>query len=181
MIFEPFAPFVSSEFQLKYVTEAWERREAAALRREVFCREQKIFETDDRDAIDEAATTIVGLSSHTLAFEAVVGTVRIHEETPGLWWGSRLAVAKPYRRIGALGPGLIRLAVSSAHARGCTTFLAHVQAANAMLFQRLHWDVVEPIDLHGRPHFLMRADLAHYPAFATPETGFRAFRRAEAA
>ena len=180
-MFDPFPPFVSSEFQVKYATEAWERRGAAALRRAVFCEEQGVFEGHDRDAIDEVATPIVALSSLTIAHDEVVGTVRIHEEAPGLWWGSRLAVAKPYRRVGTLGTALIRLAVSSANARGCTRFLAHVQAANALLFQRLSWDALEHVELHGRPHVLMQARLDAYPPHATPETGFRALRRRVAA
>jgi putative N-acetyltransferase (TIGR04045 family) len=178
MIFEPVCPFVASAFSIKYATEAWERQGAAALRRQVFCAEQGLFEGDDRDAIDAVATPIVALSSFTVASDAVVGTVRIHESEPGTWWGSRLAVAADHRRVGALGAALIRLAVSSAHARGCTIFLAHVQSQNMLLFQRLHWHVVETVELHDRPHVRMQADLAFYPPFATPEAGFLALRRA---
>jgi putative N-acetyltransferase (TIGR04045 family) len=106
----------------------------------------------------------------------VVGTVRIHEQAPGLWRGSRLAVAPDYRRVGAIGASLIRLAVTSAHALGCRRFLAHVQSQNALLFQRLRWRTLEEIELHGRPHHLMEADLAFYPPFGAPETGFLALR-----
>ena len=44
MIFEPFKPFVSSEFRIKYATEAWERAGAMTLRRAVFCEEQGLFQ-----------------------------------------------------------------------------------------------------------------------------------------
>jgi putative N-acetyltransferase (TIGR04045 family) len=108
----------------------------------------------------------------------VVGTVRIHEAEPGLWWGSRLAVAEGHRKVGALGASLIRLAVASAHARGATRFLAHVQSQNAPLFQRLHWRTLDIVDLHGRPHHRMQADLDFYPPFRTPEAGFLALRKA---
>ena len=178
MIFEPFAPFLPSEFQVKFAVDPWEKRAAAALRRGVFCEEQGLFAGDDRDALDEVAIPLVAVSLLGVAADEVVGTVRIHEAGPGLWWGSRLAVAAPYRRIGALGAALIRLAVSSAHARGCTRFLANVQSQNALLFQRLHWHTIEEIDLHGRAHHHMEADLAFYPPFAAPHTGFRALRRA---
>ncbi len=57
------------------------------------------------------------------------------------------------------------------------TFLAHVQSQNALLFQRLHWEVVDDIELHGRPHKKMQADLAFYPPFTTPEVGFLALAR----
>lgn len=172
MIFEPFPDFLPSEYRVKFATEAWEYREAAALRRQVFCHEQKIFAGDDRDAIDEAAITIVAISSFAIVPQEVVGTVRIHEVEPGTWWGSRLAVAAHYRRISALGTSLIRLAVSAAHARGCRRFYAHVQAQNAPLFERLGWTTIEEILAHGRPHHFMQADLKRYPPIADAETGF---------
>lgn len=177
-MFDPFKAFVASEFQVKYATEAWERAGAAALRREVFCREQGLFGNDDRDDLDVVATPIVALSLLGVAADAVVGTVRIHEASPGVWWGSRLAVAEDYRKVGALGASLIRLAVSSAHARGCTRFFAHVQSQNALLFRRLHWRSLGEVDLHGRLHHHMEADLAFYPPFPTPEDGFLTLRRA---
>jgi putative N-acetyltransferase (TIGR04045 family) len=177
MIFEPFSPFQASAYQVKFATEGWERRAAAALRREVFCREQGIFEGDDRDAIDEVAIPIVALSMYGVAADAVVGAVRIHEAEPGLWWGSRLAVAPEYRHAAALGAALVQLAVSSAHARGCKRFLAHVQSQNAPLFERLHWRTLSQVELHGRAHHHMEADLAFYPPFAAPELGFQALAR----
>jgi putative N-acetyltransferase (TIGR04045 family) len=172
MIFDPFPVFLPAEYRVKFATDAWEHCEAAALRRQVFCDEQGIFSGDDRDAIDEVATTIVAISSFGVAHQEVVGTVRIHEAEPGVWWGSRLAVAADYRGIGALGSSLIRLAVSSAHARGCRRFFAHVQSQNAPLFRRLHWETIKEIEIHGRPHHFMQADLRHYPPFADAETGF---------
>ena len=172
MIFDPFPVFLPAEYRVKFATEAWERREAAALRRQVFCEEQGIFASDDRDDIDAIAIPLVVISSLGVAPHDVVGTVRIHEAEPGVWWGSRLAVAADYRRIGALGSSLIRLAVCSAHARGCRRFYAHVQSQNAPLFRRLHWRTIEETELRGRPHHFMQADLAHYPPIADPEVGF---------
>ena len=148
------------------------------MRHEVFCREQGLFGNDDRDAIDDFAITIVAISLLGIAAGDVVGTVRIHQQEAGVWWGSRLAVAADYRRVGALGAGLIRLAVSSAHARGCRTFLAHVQGQNVPLFHRLNWTTLEELELHGLLHHRMRADLSAYPPILQAETGFRALRRA---
>jgi putative N-acetyltransferase (TIGR04045 family) len=178
MIFEPFAPFSPSEFQIKFAVDRWEKDAAAALRRKVFCIEQGLFDGDDRDAIDATAITLVAVSFVGVAADSVVGTVRIHEAEPGVWWGSRLAVADDCRRIGALGAGLIRLAVASAHARNCRRFLAHVQAQNALMFAKLHWRTLEERELHGRPHHLMEADMNFYPPFAAPETGFVTLRKA---
>ncbi|HMF69676.1 MAG TPA: MSMEG_0567/Sll0786 family nitrogen starvation N-acetyltransferase [Phyllobacterium sp.] len=177
MIFEPFDPFSVSEFQIKFATCQWEREQAHALRRSVFCDEQGIFKSDDRDEIDDRAIAIVALSMLGITADAVVGTVRIHEEEPGIWWGSRLAVAKDFRKVGALGATLIRLAVSSAHAMGCQRFHAHVQSQNGPLFRRLHWHSTGELDIHGRPHLKMVADLDHYPPCLSPETGFTAVPR----
>jgi putative N-acetyltransferase (TIGR04045 family) len=177
MILEPFKPFIASDFQVKAATELWEHRGAAALRHEVFCTEQGLFAGDDRDAVDATAIPLVAISLLGVAAGDVVGTVRIHQPEPGLWWGSRLAVAAEYRRAGALGTALIRLAVSSAHARGCRSFLAHVQVQNVPLFRKLHWTSLEELEIHGLVHHRMRADLDAYPPFATAETGFRATAR----
>lgn len=174
MMFEPFKPFVAAEFQVRFATLAWERRAAAALRCKVFCEEQGMFTGDDRDAIDDHAIVLVALSLLGVAEGEVVGTVRIHRDdgAEDTWWGSRLAVDRSYRKLGAVGASLIRLAVSSAHARGCRRFLANVQSQNALLFQHLHWRSLGEFELLGRPHHRMEADLDYYPPFATPEIGF---------
>ncbi|WP_227635090.1 MSMEG_0567/Sll0786 family nitrogen starvation N-acetyltransferase, partial [Klebsiella pneumoniae] len=103
---------------MKWVTLPWEREQAYALRRQVFCREQGLFADDDRDEIDDHAHLLVALGCVAGWHDRVVGTVRIHQQSPGVWLGSRLAVDAAYRRQGQLGPTLIRLAVCSAHALG---------------------------------------------------------------
>jgi putative N-acetyltransferase (TIGR04045 family) len=164
--------FMPCEFRIKWAATDWEREQALALRRAVFCAEQGIFPGDDRDIVDDHAQLIVALSCVGGAPDAVVGTVRIHEEAPGRWWGSRLAVHAAFRHHGRIGATLIRLAVSSAHARGCREFLAHVQSQNAAMFERLHWRSLQRETLHGRAHDLMQADLAHYAPCDTPYVGF---------
>ncbi|MBL1697458.1 histone acetyltransferase, partial [Klebsiella pneumoniae] len=42
-------------YTIKWVTLPWEREQAYALRRQVFCREQGLFADDDRDEIDDHA------------------------------------------------------------------------------------------------------------------------------
>ncbi len=164
--------FVPCEFRVKWADGGWEINEARRLRRAVFCAEQQVFAHDDLDAVDAHAQPIVALSCVGGMPEQVVGTVRIHHDTDGIWWGSRLAVGASYRRHSRLGATLIRLAVSSAHARGCRVFLAHVQQQNQALFEKLHWTALREELLHGRPHVLMQADLAHYPPCHDPLTGF---------
>jgi putative N-acetyltransferase (TIGR04045 family) len=173
--------FAPCEFRIKWADGGWEINEARRLRRAVFCEEQGVLSGDDLDAVDAVAQPLVALSCMGGMLDAVVGTVRIHsadagrddEDAPtGVWWGSRLAVDAAYRHVGRIGATLIRLAVCSAHARGARVFLAHVQAQNQALFEKLHWHVLRAETLHGRPHLLMQADLAMYPPCHDPLTGF---------
>lgn len=166
-------PYRSPDYIVRHATQDWERAGAAALRHAVFCGEQGLFAHHDRDTIDAAATPIVAISMIAGQPDEVIGTVRIHSPEPGLWWGSRLAVAATHRNVGTIGPALIRVAVSTAHAMGCTRFLAHVQARNELLFRRMKWQRLNMIDLHGSAHVLMQADLAHYPPMADGITGLR--------
>lgn len=177
MLIENFKPFFANEYLIKFVTQDWERQQMLALRRAVFCEEQGIFAGDDVDDIDRIATPIVAIACLAGLPDRVVGTVRIHQDPSGAWWGSRLAVDQDYRKQGHLGAALIRLAVSSAHAQGCQTFLAQVQSRNQLLFRRLHWQPLREISVHGRPHYLMQADLAWYPPYENGNTGFIATSR----
>ena len=181
MIADTFSPFAACHFRLKYATDAWERVGAAALRRQVFCSEQRIFESDDHDDIDADAIHLVALSTMAVLADEVVGTVRIHQPEPGIWYGSRLAVDPRYRRVGALGAALIRLAVSSANSLGCVRFYANVQAPNELMFRRLDWHRVSEIELHGMPHVFMQADLAAYPPLTNAPEGFYALAKKAAA
>jgi putative N-acetyltransferase (TIGR04045 family) len=158
----PIRPFIPGEYRIRLASEAWERTGHHRLRRQIFCAEQQIFVDDDADAIDAIAIPIVAATCVLGAPQEVVGVVRIHEAEPGLWWGSRLGVEAAHRRVGRLGAELIRMAVCTANERGCRSFLAHVQTQNVSLFRRLHWESLREIDLHGRPHHVMRADLAQY-------------------
>lgn len=166
-----------STFRVKWADTAWEIAQARQLRRDVFCCEQGVFEDDDQDSIDSHAQTLVAVSFLGAMPDQVVGTVRIHSSEPGIWWGSRLAVDAVFRRHGRLGATLIQLAVSSARARGCSIFLAHVQSQNTPLFKRLNWQVLNQQVLHGRPHDLMQADLDHYPPCYDPIQGLAVTNR----
>jgi len=154
--------FMPGEYRIQAAREGWQIAGCLALRRQVFCQEQKIFERDDRDAVDDACVLLAATSCMFGHGDEVVGTVRIHQPEPGLWWGSRLAVAQPFRRVGGLGAALIRLAVGTAKAHGAETFLAHVQVQNVKLFESLDWRRLDEKVIHGRPHVLMQADIAAY-------------------
>ena len=128
MIADSFGPFAACHFRLKFATEAMGAgRAPRRCDSKVFCDEQGIFSQDhDRDAVDGEAIHLVALSTMAVLVDEVVGTVRIHQREPGVWYGSRLAVDRRYRRVGALGAALVKLAVSSANSLGCHRFYAHV-------------------------------------------------------
>lgn len=167
---EMIEPFVPGEFRVGLVSEAWERAAHFALRRDVFCDEQGIFAGSDIDGVDATAVAIVAQSCVLGSADQVVGTVRIHERAPRLWSGSRLAVHRDFRRVSGIGAALIHMAVSTATARGCDEFLADVQVQNVKMFERLHWVSLGAVERHGRPHHVMRAELAHYAPATTTES-----------
>ncbi|WP_219209234.1 MSMEG_0567/Sll0786 family nitrogen starvation N-acetyltransferase [Variovorax boronicumulans] len=177
-VIEPVGHYAPVEFLVREAVQPWERDEAHALRRAVFCIEQGLFIGDDRDAVDDRAQLLVAMSCIGGMPDQVVGTVRIHEETPGVWWGSRLAVHAAFRSQGHLGATLIRLAVTRAHAQGAHGFKAHVQAQNEALFHKLHWRTTGTLAIHGRPHVAMQPDFAHYPPCHDPVSGFVSRARA---
>lgn len=107
--------------------------------------------------------------------------MRIHRDTDGVWWGSRLAVARDYRRAAWLGSTLIAFAVGHARALGCGRFLARVQQAKVPLFTRLHWQRLATLEVRGAPHALMAADLVRYPAVPQTDVALYPARRLEAA
>ena len=129
------------------------------LRQQIFCQEQGIFETSDRDDFDSIAYPIIAVNDN----DKVVGVVRIYEPEPGLWYGGRLGVHPDYRRGWKIGKGLIEKAVTTANTWGCDCFLATVQLPNVRFFQRLHWNSIKEIDICDLPHHLMEADLDFYP------------------
>lgn len=171
-VVDPVIHYAPVEFLVREAAQQWERDEAHALRRAVFCIEQGLFVGDDRDEIDEHAQLLVAMSCIGGMPDQVVGTVRIHEASPGVWWGSRLAVHAAFRSQGHLGATLIKLAVTRAHAQGAHTFMAHVQAQNEALFHKLHWRTTGTLAIHGRPHVEMQPDFAHYPPCHDPVSGF---------
>jgi putative N-acetyltransferase (TIGR04045 family) len=147
-------------FETRVARTARERSAYFALRREIFCAEQQLFDGDDRDECDATAVPIVCVAGEGAR---VVGVVRIWEETPGDWWGGRLGVDPEFRTVGAVGRWLVQTAVGTARAWGAHRFRATVQRANVAFFRRLRWQTREEIELLGHPHHLMEAMLQYYP------------------
>ena len=165
---DPIAPFRPADFQVKRAETPGEILGHRRLRHQAFVLEQRVFPDHDRDPVDDVAIPIVAISCLLGDPDEIMGAVRIHEPEPGTWWGSRLCVASHLRGSAHLGAELIRFAVCTANAEGAACFHAHVQAQNVRLFERLHWQTLDRITLHGLPHHLMRADLDRYPPLSLP-------------
>lgn len=174
MSFQRAQAFLSPDYIIRAAAQPWELAGVRALRHQVFVEEQGIFDRDDRDDIDDIAMPLAAISTFAAEADQVVGTVRIHQEAPRIWRGSRLAVAQSHRRLGRLGAELIRLAVCTAHGRGCDRFMAHVQIQNVPLFKRLRWHPLREVELHGVLHMEMQADLSFYPPIPDPFAGWKA-------
>ena len=107
MIFDPFAALhAPASFRVKYATEpgsvATPPRCAARSSATSRASSRATTATRSTTARIPLVAAVAASASHA---DEVVGTVRIHEAEPGLWWGSRLAVRR------ALPPG-------RAHRRG---------------------------------------------------------------
>lgn len=153
------------------------------IRKSIFCDEQGIFQENDFDKHDHSAIPIIAINHYLGSPDEVVGVVRIYEEDKREWFGGRLGVIKEYRSFSnficpnlfknqnvsafyykSIAAGLIYRAVSLANYLGCDKFSAHVQEQNVKLFKRLHWNVIDEVNLYGKKHYLMEADLSAYPA-----------------
>ncbi|MGB7084786.1 MAG: MSMEG_0567/Sll0786 family nitrogen starvation N-acetyltransferase [Phormidesmis sp.] len=149
-----------------------------ALRQQIFCDEQELFEQHDRDLIDQRSYPIVAIAHQANQSDRVVGVVRIYEEAPRLWYGGRLGVHPDFRRGWRIGKGLIYKAVTTANTWGCDRFLATVQLQNVRFFTRLHWDSLEEMEILERTHHLMQADLDYYPTSDQPRPNLPIWRAA---
>lgn len=185
MLFDAFKKYKCQHLAFGFAEEAWELNGYWNLRSSIFCKEQKLFAEHDRDEIDNHAIPIIASCTCMGMNDQVVGVVRIDERSPGVWYGSRLGVAREYRTVSnfhayqlfehneaiapftmAVGASLIFKAVSTANAIGCERFLANVQHQNVAFFERLHWKSLGETQILGHLHHRMEADLSYYPASA---------------
>jgi putative N-acetyltransferase (TIGR04045 family) len=162
VILEPVRPFRCGDIGFKLVTEPWELRGYFALRRRIFCDEQRLFEGDDRDDVDARALPIIAVARTAGIAEEIAGVVRIWEDLSGEWSGGRLGTDPAHRKNGTIGTGLIELAVRTACRRGCSRFRATVLERNIKLFERLGWYVIERVEAYGVPHARMQAELSRF-------------------
>ncbi|RVU86420.1 GNAT family N-acetyltransferase [Leucothrix sargassi] len=166
---DSFKSFLSNDICVRPVNTDWERKGYYALRKQTFAKEQKILaNNEERDSKDFQAIAIVALASNWHVDDEVIGAVRIYLESASndeeqIWYGGRLCVSRPYRGRQSIGKALINEAVSRAIDLGCTQFYATVQPQNESYFHTVHWKTVGEVEVAGRPHVYMQADLSAYP------------------
>ena len=172
---QTFNDFRSQHIDVKVASCSWEKQCYFALRKSVFAQEQKILPDNEQDGQDFRAIAIVALAANCGVSDDVVGAVRIYQ-TDGqvdgqvdsdaqenIWFGGRLCVARAYRGHQSIGKALINEAVARAKDLGCTKFLANVQPQNEAYFKSVHWQTLGMVEIAGRPHMRMQADLTAYP------------------
>ncbi|TVZ41239.1 putative N-acetyltransferase (TIGR04045 family) [Alteromonadaceae bacterium 2753L.S.0a.02] len=164
---QSFKEFRSQHIQVKVAESSWEKQSYFSLRRAVFAREQKILPDNEQDGQDFRAIPIVALAANWGVNDDVVGAVRIYsqhdDDGHNLWFGGRLCVARAYRGHASIGKALINEAVARAKELGCTKFLANVQPQNEKYFHAVHWRTLGFVEIAGKPHVRMQANLAAYP------------------
>jgi putative N-acetyltransferase (TIGR04045 family) len=139
--------------QCKLAETEEELEKAYSVRHEIFVKEQGLFAGSDRDEFDSRAIHIIAL-----LYGEVIGTVRIYEREENVWFGSRLAVLKPFR--GRVGKVLIEKAKELVKKKKAKRFMAYIQLPNIPFFRRHRWKSVgDIIDYHGTPHQLMETQL----------------------
>lgn len=144
-------------YEIRIAETEFETQASLALRRQVFVKEQQLFEESDADENDPSAITINIWKQGTI----LVGTVRCYPDrkNSSLWWGGRLAVHEQYR-IRGIGVYLIEAAVQQMKREQVTCFRAQVQEQNVQLFEKLGWiKVGTPMLAQGLPHQIMEANL----------------------
>ena len=165
LIDDSFGDFRSQHIRVKVAKSKWEKQNYYNLRKTTFSKEQKILKDNERDEMDFRAIPIVALASSWSIGDEVAGAVRIYQAKEGesVWYGGRLCVARKYRGYQSIGKALINEAVSRAKDLGCTQFLATVQPQNEKYFQSVFWKTLELVQVAGRPHVHMQANLSAYP------------------
>lgn len=134
----------------------FEKSEALRIRKQIFVREQGLFDRSDIDENDQNAIHLVASQKGK-----IIGTVRIYRKSsqPDHWIGGRLAVEEDSRTTSA-GSSLVKEAMKRVQKKGCQIFTAHIQEKNIPFFLELGWNPLGPVKSHfGKPHQKMEADL----------------------
>jgi len=119
----------AADFEIRRITTRAEMEAAFVLRYEVFCVEQGVPRSEERDGRDHDATHLIALQNG-----AVVGTCRLVFVGTTVQF-SRLAVALTARRQG-IAAAMLRVADEQTRARGANRLVLHAQTYARSLYEQ---------------------------------------------
>ena len=125
--------------------------QAAAIRHEVFVKEQGIAAGLEGDADDHGATQVLALNR----FGVPVATARLQTLGDAVGAVARVAVVQPLRGS-AVGRAVVQALVDAARVQGLQQLRVDALSSTVGFFQRLGFSALEPPRLHaGLPHQAM--------------------------
>jgi len=119
----------AAEFEIRRITTRAEMEAALVLRYEVFCVEQGVPRSEERDGRDHDATHLIAVQNDT-----VVATCRLVFVGNTVQF-SRLAVARTARRRG-IAAAMLRVADEQTRARGANRLVLHAQTYARSLYEQ---------------------------------------------
>jgi predicted GNAT family N-acyltransferase len=122
-------PPTAAEFEVRRIGTRAEMEAALVLRYEVFCVEQGVPRSEERDGRDHDATHLIAVQDGT-----VVATCRLVFVGTTVQF-SRLAVARSSRRQG-IASAMLRVADEQARARGANRLVLHAQTYARSLYEQ---------------------------------------------
>jgi predicted GNAT family N-acyltransferase len=147
------------ELEIRWARSAADVEDALRLREQVFCGEQGVPVSEERDALDDRALHLVAITGG----RRVVGTLRLLRAGRVAKIG-RVAVEREWRGSG-IASRMLEAALTVACERGCREARLASQVRAVALYERAGFVVAsEPFEEAGIAHVWMRRALAPAPA-----------------
>lgn len=144
-------PVSAADIVIRWANSAEEVRDALALRELVFCGEQGVPLSEERDRLDEEASHLVALSPES---QRVIGTLRLLVSGEAAKVG-RVAVDRAWRRRG-VALRMLELALERAREQGCVRARLAAQLEAIELYRQAGFAVEsEPFEEAGIMHVWM--------------------------
>jgi predicted GNAT family N-acyltransferase len=144
------------EVRIRWATGSEDVRGALLVRDQVFCCEQGVPRSEERDALDDSALHLVAVQPDGAR---VIGTLRLLLAGDLAKIG-RVAVERPWRRRG-IASRMLELALAVAIERGCVQARLAAQLDATALYEGAGFSVEsEPFDDAGIAHVWMGRSLA---------------------
>jgi predicted GNAT family N-acyltransferase len=144
-----------AKLEIRWASSAEELERALEVREEVFCREQGVPLSEERDGLDERALHLLAIARA----DRVIATLRLLRSGPVAKIG-RVAVERDWRGRG-VGSQMLETALARAGELGCREARLASQLAARGLYERAGFVVVsDPFEEAGIPHVWMRRALA---------------------